>query len=74
MKWLFAKSDTTRNAQHNKPATVDSIRSKLASYQAKEGKSVFEGPSMSQWGDIFEYEKVAIDPDSSGFHRVPFHC
>ncbi|HAG93834.1 MAG: hypothetical protein CMK83_02835 [Pseudomonadales bacterium] len=74
MKWLFGNSNTARHAQSKQPATVDSIRNKLASYQAKEGKSVFIGPSTAQWGDFFEYEKVTIDPDSSGFHRIPFHC
>ncbi len=37
MKWLFGNSNTARHAQSKQPATVDSIRNKLASYQAKEG-------------------------------------
>lgn len=73
MKWLFGKTNPTDTSK-KRTASVDSIRQKLASYQSTEGRSVFVGPSTSQWGDSFDYEKVAIDPDSSGFHHVPFHC
>lgn len=73
MNWFFSKaikSDTPRKAS----ATVDSIKQKLSNYQPTAGKSDFTGPTSSLMGDFFEYEKVAIDPDASGFHHVPFHC
>ncbi len=73
MKWLFSKTSRTA-ANKKRTASVDSIRQKLADYQSTQGKSVFVGPSTAQWGDSFEYEKVAIDPDASGFHQIPFHC
>ncbi|MEE2730628.1 MAG: hypothetical protein VYA55_07370 [Pseudomonadota bacterium] len=73
MKWLFGKTDSN-SPQKQRTASVDSIRQKLAGYQSTAGRSVFVGPSTAQWGDSFDYEKVAIDPDSSGFHHVPFHC
>ncbi|AUM12875.1 hypothetical protein [Ketobacter alkanivorans] len=72
MNWFFSKSKST--PQPKTPATVDSIKQKLSGYQPKSGKSDFTGPVSSLMGDFFEYEKVTIDPDASGFHHVPFHC
>lgn len=74
MKWLFSKKTQTEISKQRTTASVESIRQKLSSYQATEGRSVFVGPSTAQWGDAFEYERVAIDPESSGFHHIPFHC
>ncbi|MBA55587.1 MAG: hypothetical protein CMK89_14125 [Pseudomonadales bacterium] len=73
MKWLFSKKTDTDSGK-KRSASVESIRQKLSNYQATEGRSVFVGPSTAQWGDTFEYERVAIDPEGSGFHRIPFHC
>lgn len=73
MNWFFSKSNKPQT-QAKTPATVDSIKQKLNNYQPKAGKSDFTGPVSSLIGDFFEYEKVAIDPDASGFHHVPFHC
>ena len=73
MKWLFGKTNQTPST-NKQTASVESIRQKLSNYRSTAGRSVFVGPSTAQWGDSFEYEKVAIDPDGSGFHRIPFHC
>lgn len=73
MIWPFSKRTTV---QPRKPANEikASMREKLSTYQPSEKRSVFIGPALNRMGDFFEYEKVQIDPESSGFHHVPFNC
>lgn len=74
MNWLFGKKTIVSVENKPKP-TIDSIRRKLANYESTEGRSKFEGPSMKDTSSIFEFEKVAIDPDASGIRQVvPFSC
>jgi hypothetical protein len=73
MNWLFSKS-IKQAATNKRSATVDSIRQKLADYRPTAGKSVFIGPAMAHEADFYEYEKVAINPESSMTHQVPFTC
>ncbi len=73
MNWLFGKQ---KQAQIAKPQpSIESIRRKLAGYQPTAGRSKFEGPSLMETAGIFEFEKVSIDPESTGMHQaIPFSC
>ena len=73
MNWPLTKrpAPTARKSAH---IIKDSIRRKLSDYQPKAERSVFIGPALGSPDDHFEFEKVHIDPDSSGFHRIPFTC
>ena len=73
MNWLFSKQKQTND--HRPKATVESIRNKLADYQPSEGPSRFEGPSMVELQDFFEFEKVSVDPDANYMPQAtPFSC
>ncbi len=75
MNWFSSKrSSNPQPESRSTVVTVESIRRKLSGYQATEGKARFTGPSLAQMQNWFEYEQVKIDPESSGYHRVPFHC
>lgn len=63
MKWLFSKktkqtaaTESLREKAQRPTVTVESIRAKLSDYQSKEGRSVFIGPSASQWESQFKRE------------------
>ena len=73
MFWPFSKPAQPRP---RKPASElkASMQEKLIRYQPGAKRSVFIGPSLIQPNGWFEYEKVAIDPDASGIHAVPFSC
>ena len=74
MFWPFSKREAPKSRKPSAELKA-SMQQKLTAYQPSAKRAEFIGPATLRhpqgW---FEYEKVAIDPDSSGFHAIPFTC
>lgn len=74
IKSLLTARNQPVGAQNRKPATVDSIRKKLADYQKTEGPACFVNANESMYlaDGAIEYEKPVLSGDSTGCFAPSF--